>query len=135
MTYISSELRRAVRERAEYRCEYCLLHEEDSFLSHEVDHIIAEKHHGETNLSNLCLSCFDCNRNKGSDIASIDLETNALTPLYNPRLDTWSEHFRLNGALIEPLTAVGRVTISLLRLNSGEQLQKRTELIDLRRYP
>jgi hypothetical protein len=135
MTYISTGLRRAVRMRANDRCEYCLLHEDDNFLSHEVDHVIAEKHRGETQLDNLCLSCFDCNRNKGSDIASIDIETNALTPLFNPRLDQWTEHFRLGEAFIEALTPVGRVTVYLLRLNSDEQLLKRAELIELNRYP
>lgn len=135
MTYISAELRRAVRERANYRCEYCLLHEDDNFLPHEVDHIIAEKHRGETLLENLCLSCFDCNRNKGSDIASIDVETNRLTPLFNPRAERWSDHFRLNEAVIEPHTAIGRVTEYLLAMNNDEQVQKRSDLIELGRYP
>jgi hypothetical protein len=75
-----------------------------------VDHIVAEKHRGTTTEDNLCFSCFDCNRHKGSDIASIDLDTGALTPLFYPRRDRWSEHFRLEGARIVPLTAVGRVT-------------------------
>src|SRR5262245_35673880 len=43
--------------------------------------------------SNLALACFDCNRYKGSDLASLDPETGSLTPLFNPRLDDWSTHF------------------------------------------
>ncbi|MCC6802795.1 MAG: HNH endonuclease, partial [Anaerolineae bacterium] len=68
MTYVSAELRREVRERAHLRCEYCRLHEEDAFWTHQVDHIYAEKHGGETAEDNLCLSCADCNRYKGSDL-------------------------------------------------------------------
>jgi hypothetical protein len=41
-----------------------------------------------------------CNRYKGSNIASVSL-SGGLVPLFNPRLDQWSDHFRLNGAVIE----------------------------------
>ena len=43
MTYIPEALRRQVTERAGECCEYCLLPQEFSLYSHEVDHIIAEK--------------------------------------------------------------------------------------------
>jgi 5-methylcytosine-specific restriction endonuclease McrA len=39
---------------------------------HQVDHVIAEKHGGQTALDNLALSCTVRNRQKGSDISSID---------------------------------------------------------------
>lgn len=135
MTYIPNALRRMVIERASGCCEYCLLSQEDSFLPHEVDHITSEKHRGATTDDNLCLSCFDCNRHKGSDIASVDTDSGQLTPLFHPRHDRWDDHFRLDGARIVPLTAVGRVTEYLLALNSDEQRAKRTELIELNRYP
>ncbi len=50
-------------------------------------------------------------------------------------MDEWSAHFRLDGAFIQPLTSVGRVTEYLLGMNTYEQLQKRSELIELNRYP
>ena len=135
MTRIAARLRQAVRDRAHGCCEYCKLSEADAFLPHEVDHTIAVKHGGETGLDNLCLSCFDCNRRKGSDLTSIDPEGGAIVPLFNPRQQRWEDHFRLNEALIYPLTAQGRVTIQLLRMNEPEQLEKRTVLIGLGRYP
>lgn len=61
MTYINAELRRFVLERAENCCEYCLLSQENNFLPFEVDHIVSEKHGGETSKDNLCLSCSTCN--------------------------------------------------------------------------
>ena len=85
MTYISEALRRQVIERAGGCCEYCLIHQQDSLYTHEVDHVIAEKHRGETILENLCLSCLECNRAKGSDFGSFDPETEEITLLYNPR--------------------------------------------------
>jgi hypothetical protein len=49
-----------------------------SLASHQVDHIIAEKHGGQTLAENLALSCSLCNQAKGSDIASIDPDTRGL---------------------------------------------------------
>jgi 5-methylcytosine-specific restriction endonuclease McrA len=87
MTYISIPLRRQVKERAQSRCEYCRFPELVSIFPHEVDHVVATKHKGETTLENLALSCFNCNRHKGSDLSSIDSETGQITPLFNPRVD------------------------------------------------
>jgi 5-methylcytosine-specific restriction endonuclease McrA len=107
-TYVSSSLRRQVFERASGRCEYCLLSFTDAFFPHEADHIIAEKHGGVTTTENLALACFDCNRFKGSDIASLDPETGSLVALFNPRTQKWNEHFSLNAGLIETLTPCGQ---------------------------
>lgn len=71
VTYISAELRRQVIARAENLCEYCLLHDDDTFFGGEVDHIISEKHAGPTEEGNLAYACLACNRSKGSDIASL----------------------------------------------------------------
>src|ERR1044072_3449728 len=94
---ISAALRREVRERAGERCEYCLLAESQAFFPHQPDHLIALKHGGVTALANLALACVDCNRFKGSDIASIDPVTGELVPLFNPRTQYWYDHFDLRG--------------------------------------
>jgi 5-methylcytosine-specific restriction endonuclease McrA len=69
---VPERLRRQVQERAQGRCEYCLIHESDMYYPHEPDHVIAEKHGGATSLENLAWACFYCNRFKGSDLASVD---------------------------------------------------------------
>ena len=130
---ILASLRREVRARAGERCEYCLLTE--AVVPHEPDHLIALKHGGKTVASNLALACFDCNRFKGSDIASIDSVSGELVALFNPRTQRWSEHFRLNGPRIIPLTPVGRVTEKLLRLNLPARVAVRTHLISRGQYP
>ncbi len=94
-SYVPSALRQIVYERAGGCCEYCLLPEMFVLASHEIDHIIAEKHGGLTNAENLALSCVLCNKHKGSDIASVDPETGNIVPLYNPRQDRWKEIFIL----------------------------------------
>lgn len=135
MSYVPVDLRRLIVDRAQGCCEYCYIHEDDHYLTHEVDHIISIKHRGTTIVDNLCLSCFDCNRYKGSDIGSLDLETDTFTPLFNPRTMQWDTHLQLNNGVIVPLTSEGRVTVFLLRLNSSERLVRRQGLIALGRYP
>ena len=66
-----------------------------------------------------------CNRFKGSDIASIDPDTGELTALFNPRLDHWQDHFELRAGELLALTAKGRVTIRLLRLNRRTRIKER----------
>ena len=133
-TYISTELRRQVISRAENICEYCLIHEDDTFFGCHVDHIISKKHGGLTTADNLALACSVCNLRKGSDIASLT-STGILTRLYNPRTDIWSQHFALVDVVIEPLTAIGGVTASLLQFNISERALERQELIEIYRYP
>lgn len=108
MTYISATLRREIIERAGSRCEYCLLPSNVSFFPHEVDHVIAEKHGGKTEADNLAFACWRCNRHKGSDLGSLDPETKQFTPLFNPRTQSWAEHFTFQGEQLIGLTAEGR---------------------------
>ena len=122
MTYVPAALRREVIKRAGNRCEYCLLPAEVAFYPHEVDHVIAEKHGGVTEIDNLAFSCWRCNRHKGSDLTSFDPETGQLSPLFNPRIQIWAEHFAYKGERIVGLTREGRTTVYLLRLYSEERL-------------
>src|SRR5438874_5495371 len=96
-SYVPAELRRVVRERAGGICEYCLIDEADTFLSHEVEHIISEKHGDATAESNLAWACRPCNLAKGSDIASQVPGTGLLMRFYDPRRDKWGDHFALIG--------------------------------------
>lgn len=50
---VSSRLRRLVAQRANYRCEYCRIHEDDTFYGCQVEHIISIKHGGSNSLENL----------------------------------------------------------------------------------
>lgn len=135
VTRIPAVLGDTVQARAAGSCEYCGIHEDDAFEAHEADHIIAEQHGGATTAENLAFACWQCNRRKGPNLSSVDPETGEIVRLFNPRLDRWSDHFRLEGARIQPHTAVGRATVSLLRLNSTENLILRAALRAIGRYP
>jgi len=123
-THVSAALRRFVAARADWCCEYCGLAEADTWFGCEVDHIISEKHEGRTEADNLALACASCNRHKGSDVATVD-ESGALIELFHPRRHVWAEHFVRDGPRIIGLTAIGRATVRLLRLNLPERIDER----------
>ena len=75
------------------------------------------------------------NRAKGSDFGSFDPETGEITLLYNPRQQSWEEHFRLDGARIVPLSAEGRVTAFVLKLNDEIRVRARQGLLEAGKYP
>ena len=132
--YISEHVRHLVATRADYLCEYCLIHEHDTFFGCEVDHIISLKHGGMTDPDNLAYACFFCNRQKGSDIGSISA-TDGFVRFFNPRSDLWLQHFRLEGAVIKPVTEIGEVTAQILGFNTSERILEREILIAEKRYP
>ncbi len=128
ITRISASLRRQIIERAGNRCEFCLLPAEVGFFPHEIDHVIAEKHGGKTEPDNLAYACWRCNRHKGTDLGSFDPETSGFSPLFNPRVQVWTEHFEFDGEQIIGLTSEGRTTVSLLQLNNKDRLGERARL-------
>lgn len=134
-SYVSAALRQLVALRADYLCEYCLIHEEDAFFGCEVDHIISEKHSGQTDSDNLAYACAFCNRAKGSDIGSIVQRTGVFSRFFNPRTDSWAEHFTLDGVTIVPLSDVGEVTVRILDFNNSDRLLERQTLRAIGRYP
>lgn len=134
-TYVSVALRQLVRTRAKSLCEYCLINEEDTYFGCQVDHIISEKHRGTTQESNFAYACSYCNRNKGSDIGSIVWETQRFCRFFNPRVDQWKDHFRLDSIKIVALTPIGEVTTRILNFNHVDRLIERAELAALGEYP
>ena len=131
--WISAELRQTIADRANQLCEYCLIAEANTFYGCEVDHIISLKHGGSSEADNLAYACALCNRAKGSDIGSI-ASSGELTRFFNPRTDRWSEHFRLEGPTIQPLTAIGEVTARIFGFNESTRIYEREELIRFSKY-
>lgn len=109
--YIAREIRQLVIHRAFQFCEYCLLHESQSFIGFEVDHIISIKHGGSNEASNLAYACHYCNQYKGSDIGTILAASNDYVRFYHPKKDRWLEHFGLEQTLITPKSIYGEATI------------------------
>ncbi|MBI1832284.1 MAG: HNH endonuclease [Planctomycetes bacterium] len=125
---MNSGLRRLVRRRAGDRCEYCRMHQyDDPALTFHVEHIIAKQHGGSDSRSNLAWSCHKCNRAKGPNLSG--LVGNDIVPLFHPRRQKWSRHFRWSGARIRGKTKTGKATVAVLNLNAPERIALRQALI------
>ena len=133
-SYVPVALRRLVATRASGLCEYCLVHEDDTFYDGQIEHVISEKHGGTTTPENLALACVFCNLHKGTDIATL-LPDGRLCRLFNPRTDRWTDHFAIAGAEIMPLTDIGRATSALLHFNIPDRVDERLQLARIGRYP
>ncbi|HEX7359087.1 MAG TPA: HNH endonuclease signature motif containing protein [Bryobacteraceae bacterium] len=128
---MNRDLARAVRERAGGRCEYCRLPQFAFPLRFQIDHIVAEQHHGETVPENLALACPHCNRYKGPNLAGRDPVSGAVVRLFHPRTDRWTEHFQFEKARIAGKTPVGRATVQVLAMNAAEPLLLREKLAEI----
>lgn len=135
MSYVPARLRDVVMERAGGCCEYCRVSQNYSDVAFHIEHVIAVSHGGKTVENNLALSCPRCNLLKGTNIAAADPHTDEPTFLFHPRRHKWNEHFRLDSAVIEPLTPEGRATVLVLRLNDQERLEQRELLHAFDHYP
>ena len=133
-SYINEPLRQVVAHRANHLCEYCLIHEDNTFFGCEVDHIISRKHGGPTEPDNLAYACFYCNRRKGSDIGSIS-HTSEFVRFFNPRKDLWEEHFQMEGVFIKPITGIGEATVRILDFNANDRILEREILVAVGRHP
>jgi hypothetical protein len=137
MTRLSANLRRAVRLRAHERCEYC---QSSTLLTGEeltIDHIIPRARGGTDDLCNLCACCFWCNSYKRAVTVARDSRTGDAVPLFDPRRDEWSDHFRWspNGTRIIGRTAVGRATVISLRLNRTTLVRARKVWVGTELHP
>ena len=122
--------RQLVRQRASSRCEYCRMPQDATpFLAFHVEHIRARQHLEDDSPDNLALACPHCNFHKGPNLTSIDLATNDVVELFNPRQQLWDDHFALDGARNVGRTPTGRVTSRLLQMNSDAQVKIRERLL------
>ena len=118
--YIPIELRRQVRADAGGRCGYCHTPEALIGMPLEFEHLYPEAHGGATVRENLWLACTRCNDFKGDRTDGVDPQTGETVPLFNPRTQSWTEHFSWSpdGTLITGLTPIGRATVVALQLNN-----------------
>jgi hypothetical protein len=126
-----------VSERAGHRCEYCRAPEIIFNSNFEVDHIVPVALGGTNDLRNLSLACAACNLYKSNSTTGIDPLTDSVAPLFNPRMDLWSEHFTTDSvnATLEGLTPVGRATVARLQMNHPVQVEARLLWMQLGLFP
>lgn len=98
---------------ANHRCGYCQTQEVVSGIPLTVEHLLPKAQGGNDEEENLWLSCRFCNGHKADQTEALDPKTDQLVPLFNPRRQTWHEHFAWSegGLKIVGKTATGRATV------------------------
>jgi hypothetical protein len=127
----------AIAERANHRCEYCHAPELVFNFPFEVEHITPLSQQGTNDESNLALACRSCNLRKGIRISGIDNDSNSEVQFFHPRQNLWGEHFQIDteAGMVMEITAVGKVTVENLKMNSAAQVAARKLWIRLGLFP
>jgi hypothetical protein len=112
-----SETSRVVEARAGGRCEYCQMHQGLQGATFHVEHVLPLSRGGSSDLDNLAWCCPSCDLRKSDRIEAVDPDEETLFPLFNPRRDSWSEHFRWVGYVLVGQSSVGRATAIALNFN------------------
>ena len=122
-----------MRRRAANRCEYCQLPQEATpFIAFHVEHVIARQHldDGNDDPAGLAYACDRCNAFKGPNLSSLDPETGNKVDLFDPRTDTWSDHFAVSHGVIVGMTPIGRATARQLNMNAARRVELRLQWLD-----
>lgn len=134
---LSGKVKAFVSKRAGYICEYCLAPSAFSSTHYAVEHIIPTSKGGMNMVENLALACQGCNNIKFTKIDAADPESGTIVPLFNPRTQSWGDHFCWDARFVEMigLTPVGRATIDALDLNRVEVCNLRAILFVIGEHP
>ncbi len=135
MSEVSARLHAEVVRRAEDRCEYCRLSQLGQEAAFHIDHVVPRSADGPTDSGNLALACVSCSLRKWAKQSARDPDSGEEVPLFNPRTQLWSEHFRWHDELIVPLSSTGRATVAALALNRPLILAIRREETARGRHP
>ncbi len=135
--FISAATRERVAQAARFRCGYCLTSQEIVGPLLEIDHIIPLAHGGNSIEENLWLACPMCNSHKADRFAAVDPESGELAPLFNPRIETWKDHFEWSqeGTIIYGKSPKGRATVDTLNMNHPDIVNARRLWVEAGWHP
>lgn len=116
---IPTDVDRRVREAAGHRCGYCLSPQHLVLTRLEIEHINPVAKGGSNDEANLWLACPVCNKHKSDKTEAIDPVTGQQVLLFNPRMQSWWEHFEWSddGLRVVGRTPTGRATVAALHLS------------------
>jgi hypothetical protein len=118
---ISASTFDAIARDADYQCGYCRAPQIVLPYRLEVEHLLPSSLGGGDESDNLWLSCHKCNKLRSNRLEALDPLTQKLVSIYNPRQQTWNDHFAWGdgGLQIVGRTATGRATVAVLGLNDS----------------
>lgn len=134
---IPEHIQQQVRARASYLCEFCHANERWQYVKFTIDHVIPFSLGGSDRLENLTLACFHCNRRKTNRLTGIDPASQTEVALFNPRQDSWQEHFiwSVDRLSMLGISAIGRATVAALLLNRERVIPIRAADLEIGRHP
>ena len=111
---LPGDIRLAVRQRANFACEYCGVTEIDVGGELTMDHFHPRSHGGSNEIENLVYCCHRCNEYKAGYWPASETDPQ----LWNPRTSTFAQHLlELADGSLYPRTETGSFTLQRLRLN------------------
>lgn len=136
-THIPANLKQFIIKRSKGHCEYCKCPSTFSTELFSIEHIIPRSKNGSNELDNLAYACIGCNIYKSDKIEFIDVVSQTISILYNPRKMNWVDHFIWDESLTVMIgkTAIGRATIEGLKLNRLPVKNLRRALISISEHP
>ena len=108
---VPAETRELVRQRADYRCEFCGIHETDAGGELTLDHYRPRARGGSDDPHNLIYACNRCKHDYWP-------ESSEAPRLWNPREEPFASHFaRFFDGTLGSRSPTGAFTLRQLRLN------------------
>lgn len=136
-SYISVGIKTHVINRSRGFCEYCKCPADFSTEPFSIEHILPRSKEGLNELENLAYACIGCNIYKSDKTEFLDIVSQEIVSLFNPRTMDWHEHFIWDESLTALIgkTAIGRTTIEALKLNRRQIKNLRRALIAIGEHP
>lgn len=137
MATFSDQLRRAIADRADGKCEYCKSPESFAVTKFSIEHVMPKSKGGTDDLGNLAFCCQQCNNHKYTAIEHTDPVTGRVFPLFNPRAESWIDHFAwdVSCTKIVGMSGVGRATVDRIKLNRVGNMNLRQLLFEKNLHP
>lgn len=121
----AAESRELIVTRAGGRCENCQMHQSLQGATFHIEHVIPRTLGGASELNNVALACPSCNLHKADRISVPTGLSDEVVALFNPRLDSWNQHFEWGDYILVGKSQIGRATILALDLNHERRIRIR----------
>jgi hypothetical protein len=98
------------------------MHQDLQGATFSVEHIRPRARGGLSESANLAWAWPGCNLRKSDRVDATDPERATVVPLFIPRQDSWTDHFRWVAFCIVGRSAIGRATVVALGLNDHRRI-------------
>lgn len=101
------------------------MHQSLQGATFHIEHVVPRAKGGKDDFGNFALACPSCNLHKADRMACQPSSNAFAVALFNPRSDSWADHFDWDDYAVIGKTEAGRVTIQVLDLNHERRIKIR----------